>query len=137
MYNIKMRRPYKYFLPLLLGLVLFGRLTLSSYVLCVNQDNAATLEVSVGTDCAEKSVAHEPHDLPILDNVHTCQDWALSSDIAQVLPYVPEIFVTVVAAVTSHIEGGNLRPFMARAFEQRTPVERSLKRQISATILVI
>lgn len=133
----KMRLSYKYFLPILIGLVLFGRLTLSSYVLCVDQNNAATIEYSVGTDCAEKAVTHEPHDLPVLDQVQVCQDWILSSDIAQTLPYVPEIFVTIVADVTPKIEGGNLRPFIARVFELRTPVERSLKRQISATILVI
>lgn len=132
-----MRPPYKYFLPLFIGLVLFGRLTLSSYVLCVNEDNAATIEYSVGTDCAEKTEAHEVHAFPVLEQVHACQDWALSPEIVQVLPSVPQMFYAVAAYVAPRPDAGVLGVSIARMFELRTPTEQSLERQISATILVI
>ena len=128
---------YKYFLPLVIGLVLFGRLSLSPYVLCVDQDNAATIEYSVGTDCAEKAEPHRLYELPDLDHDHSCQDWDLSSEIVQVLSSVPELFFAVTAYIAPRPDTGVLRVSIARMFELRTPIDQSLERQISATILVI
>ena len=122
---------------MLMVALVFGRSSLSSFVLCVSDTNNVAIEVLVGANCAEKVDQHGDHASAFLSHYQGCHDWQLTSQAVKADSITIEIYYGVVAYLMPRSESDALRASALRNFEQSTPIEQGLERQISSTILVI